>query len=503
MFLCTPPPLLQRPAAHGRWTLLATTLLAVACNPDGLTPAGLDLAAGRDLAALSPAPDLGPPTCTDGLQDGNETDVDCGGACPGCADGRRCAQDTDCQSATCVAGVCAPVPTCSDGLQNGRETGVDCGGPCPPCPDGIGCAIGNDCTSRHCKRGRCITPAPVTLSFAAPVTYQLPAKPFDLRVADFNGDGKLDAVVAVDSGLFLLPGRGDGTLGAPIAWPGETGYLASADLDGDGFADLALGDGSGVVLLYGQAQGFSAPVRAPWAGLVDAIAIGDVDGDGRLDVAVSNQDQPQVLLGGAHRTFARGPTFDRPANYKTGLVVADLDGDGRAEVVTAGYRPPTVFRGAHAGALSVAWDNPVPLMSGALALALGRFNGDAALDLAMTASGPLFECFPGDGRGHLGSPVAYGPQLGSPPFYAVARDFDGDGWDDLVIARPSGNQMVAAAAVFLGHNDCTFAAPLVLPVPAYLRGLAAGDLNRDGREDLVVAPGDFNHQVVVWLNTSR
>ena len=52
----------------------------------------------------------GGPTCDDGVQNGNETGVDCGGPdCPAC-------------------------PTCTDGVQNGSETGVDCGGPdCPPC----------------------------------------------------------------------------------------------------------------------------------------------------------------------------------------------------------------------------------------------------------------------------------------------------------------------------------------------------------------------------------
>ncbi|MCI4651300.1 M12 family metallo-peptidase [Phaeodactylibacter sp.] len=53
----------------------------------------------------------GPPSCEDGIQNGNETGVDCGGPdCPAC-------------------------PTCDDGIQNGDELGVDCGGPdCAPCP---------------------------------------------------------------------------------------------------------------------------------------------------------------------------------------------------------------------------------------------------------------------------------------------------------------------------------------------------------------------------------
>ncbi|MCB0654290.1 MAG: hypothetical protein KDC85_23625 [Saprospiraceae bacterium] len=51
-------------------------------------------------------------TCSDGIQNGNETGVDCGGDCAAC-------------------------PTCDDGIMNGDETGVDCGGSCDPCPEGV------------------------------------------------------------------------------------------------------------------------------------------------------------------------------------------------------------------------------------------------------------------------------------------------------------------------------------------------------------------------------
>ena len=51
-----------------------------------------------------------PPTCSDGLQNGSEVGVDCGGSC-----------------SACVA------PTCTDGVKNGNEVGVDCGGSCSAC----------------------------------------------------------------------------------------------------------------------------------------------------------------------------------------------------------------------------------------------------------------------------------------------------------------------------------------------------------------------------------
>ena len=47
-----------------------------------------------------------------------------------------------------TSGTCA---TCADGIANGRETDVDCGGPsCPACGVGQGCSAGGDCSSGTC-----------------------------------------------------------------------------------------------------------------------------------------------------------------------------------------------------------------------------------------------------------------------------------------------------------------------------------------------------------------
>jgi hypothetical protein len=54
---------------------------------------------------------------------------------------------------------CAPAPTCTDGIKNGGETGVDCGGPaCAPCANGGGCAQNSDCQSGDCQGGACVAP---------------------------------------------------------------------------------------------------------------------------------------------------------------------------------------------------------------------------------------------------------------------------------------------------------------------------------------------------------
>ncbi len=88
--------------------------------------------------------------CADGLQNGEETDVDCGGsACEPCPAFFFCTDGPDCQSGICDAGICAP-PSCDDGLQNGDESDVDCGDDCPPCADGLLCGENEDCESDLC-----------------------------------------------------------------------------------------------------------------------------------------------------------------------------------------------------------------------------------------------------------------------------------------------------------------------------------------------------------------
>jgi hypothetical protein len=96
------------------------------------------------------------PSCVDGIKNGFETDIDCGGGlCPACAVGRTCNTFFDCQSGLCLAGLCQP-PSCFDAIKNGAETDVDCGGPnCAPCATGRTCLANVDCASGFCAGGIC------------------------------------------------------------------------------------------------------------------------------------------------------------------------------------------------------------------------------------------------------------------------------------------------------------------------------------------------------------
>jgi hypothetical protein len=138
-----------------------------------------------------------PTTATDGVKNGSETDVDCGGgAAPGCVVGKKCVVRTDCVSLFCTNGTCtalppqpgpvanplpmpkpipiegtdASVPDASDGgrsdaasashtdgVKNGDETDVDCGGSSAPrCATAKACKVHGDCASGGCNyRGQC------------------------------------------------------------------------------------------------------------------------------------------------------------------------------------------------------------------------------------------------------------------------------------------------------------------------------------------------------------
>lgn len=92
--------------------------------------------------------------CYNGIQDGNETGIDCGGSCPPCAwvnsgggwSNNHCKNGIKDSGETGVdcGGTCKPCITviqCNNCIKDGNETRIDCGGSCPPCS--IGCTHTN------------------------------------------------------------------------------------------------------------------------------------------------------------------------------------------------------------------------------------------------------------------------------------------------------------------------------------------------------------------------
>ncbi|MDI1476092.1 hypothetical protein [Polyangium sp. y55x31] len=94
-------------------------------------------------------------SCSNGIKDGDESDVDCGGSCAQrCSAGQGCKIGADCDSKVCINGACI-APTCNDGVQNGAESDVDCAGSCVKCAPGKKCLKNTDCLSMSCSNGTC------------------------------------------------------------------------------------------------------------------------------------------------------------------------------------------------------------------------------------------------------------------------------------------------------------------------------------------------------------
>jgi hypothetical protein len=98
------------------------------------------------------------PQCNNGTKDPGEGDIDCGGSCGSCDDGKACTFGLQCKSSICMANVCVAA-TCTDGVPNGNETGPDCGGvDCSGCPTDAPCLAPADCLSGVCKDTYCAAP---------------------------------------------------------------------------------------------------------------------------------------------------------------------------------------------------------------------------------------------------------------------------------------------------------------------------------------------------------
>ncbi|QQR89178.1 MAG: FG-GAP repeat protein [Myxococcales bacterium] len=98
--------------------------------------------------------------CTDGILNGNESAIDCGGACAACPQDQTCNNGSDCVSGVCANNQCAAVAHCLDAVLNNDESDIDCGGTdCLPCGDGQNCLNTSDCESMVCAVGVCQVPS--------------------------------------------------------------------------------------------------------------------------------------------------------------------------------------------------------------------------------------------------------------------------------------------------------------------------------------------------------
>jgi len=267
---------------------------------------------------------------------------------------------------------------------------------------------------------------------------------------------------------------------------GRPADLASADLNGDGRPDIVASAGTGIAVLLGLERGRFAPAtRIPLEHRPGAIALADVDRDGTLDVVTANGDGTvSILLGDGKGSFVAKGAFPSGAS-PSDVVAADLNGDGAPDVATADGDGLSVLAGDGAGGLL----SPahLPVGEGCRRVVAGDLNLDGTLDLAFTRNAfeeyQGFGVLLGDGAGGFSPLATYGTYL--EPHDLALCDLNMDGRPDLVSL--DGLEGDAEIGAFLGDGMGAFISPCRTMFSRDLdaSGLAVGDLNRDGRADVV------------------
>jgi hypothetical protein len=371
---------------------------------------------------------------------------------------------------------------------------------------------------------------------------------FSIAILAVTGLSGSSVGIVAGSGPALMPPRMD-FRGAPMplpsvppAFPGATRifldapaygagsgprFVATGDFNGDGKPDIAVANfyGNSVSILLGNGDGTYQPqVVYPVVAGPSSIVVADLNGDGKLDLVVANcgpcfnggvSNTPvSVFLGNGDGTFQ--PRVDyRAANGPVSVVVADFNGDGKLDLGVLNYcgHANSYFCGSGdvQGSVSILLGNGDGTFQAQVgyatgyspeSLALGDFNGDGKLDLAVANTSRFSNSVGillGRGDGTFRRQVEYATAMN--PGSVAVGDFNGDGNQDLAVAA------IGCAALFcnhgyvsilLGNGDGTFRTHVNYPTGTGATAVAVADLNGDGIPDLAVADA-YNSTVSVLL----
>jgi hypothetical protein len=293
--------------------------------------------------------------------------------------------------------------------------------------------------------------------------------------------------------------------------------IAVADVNADGKPDVLTAggcpdiDGQGlsgsVSVLLGNGDGTFQPAMVYDSGGVDttSLQVADVNGDGKPDVLAASVCSTAacpipivaVLLGNGDGTF------QPPVSYDSGLqawslAVADLNRDGNLDLVVAGsYVPgrPVSLIGVLLGNGDGTFQSAVTYGSGPdVSVVLSDVNDDGKLDALVTilcsdayCKNGFLGVLLGNGDGTFQPALTY--DAGYQPVSLAVADVNGDGKPDALVTKQlTSSSIDSGVGVLLGKGDGTFG-----PVLSYDSGaaaamsLAVGDVNLDGRPDVVVA----------------
>jgi hypothetical protein len=349
----------------------------------------------------------------------------------------------------------------------------------------------------------------------------------DVALVDVDGDGDLDAVLAVEMGanrLYINDGRGhftwqQGALGTKAH---DSEHVLSADFNRDGYLDLifvAEEDHAHQLFFGGPGGVFTeASERLPEMSEGNGLAVGDVNGDGLPDIVVGNsaEERPgKPRASGQNFLWLNDPkqpgTFiDATATHLPAyeddtqdIALADVDGDGDLDMVVANESPPNRrllndgkghFREA---------SKSLQLLTPMETREVHMFdaNGDERPDilfLNLTSNNKRWDKDPqarlliNKGHGRFRDETKFRlPDNRFSSWGGIVMDFNHDGHPDLIVGAidvPGFKPLQLRAYANDGKGRFSDVTATVIPVATVARSwsMATGDVNGDGVEDLFV-----------------
>jgi len=321
-----------------------------------------------------------------------------------------------------------------------------------------------------------------------------------ILTADFNHDGHADlaSLGGTTAAVSILLGDGAGNFTEPPAYPTGNGpdLVQLADVNGDGILDAVVGNsGKSISILLGNGTGgFAAPLPVPEPAAPLAFVVADFNNDGKPDLIVVSAGPTYdtnnftIQLGNCDGTFRHGYTrvyTSRAATIFIYMAVGDFNGDGIPDLalvsghgLSQGYVNILINNGD--GSFQPTKYFAVGASVGSLAV--GDFNGDGKLDVAVTTLTGVGVML-GDGTGNLGAPIVTALSLA--PIGLATADFNQDGKLDLVASVGGLSSSVNGEQILLGNGDGTFSMDTFATTGDIVYSLLVADLNGDGLPDIV------------------
>ncbi|WP_431216956.1 FG-GAP-like repeat-containing protein [Puia sp. P3] len=200
------------------------------------------------------------------------------------------------------------------------------------------------------------TSSPGSLSFDPEISFGVGYFPNQMAASDIDGDGKLDLVTSgQDIFVFKNTSGGTGSISfrpVPVVTSHVFGTLAISDLNGDGKPDIVITNpGTNSVLVYGNVStpdsiAFASPISLPLGpeGITASLAVGDLDADGKPEIVVTYAVSGVVIFhntgGNGKFSFTQTAPFPIKSYFSSGaspgaVSIGDLDGDGKPDLAIA------------------------------------------------------------------------------------------------------------------------------------------------------------------------